>query len=119
MVRLLDEYRLHVGSIEDRWQQIISEAGVENDAVLHKQFLHNPHPHTLEDAALNLTDDRLRIQGFPHVLGSVDLNDSYQSELGVNIDHGTLSSHRKPGVDISLPVFIGLLSEWVPEPNVM
>src|SRR5579859_6464573 len=79
-VGILQHDTFDVGHIADGRQDVIGEAGIHDFAIFHHYFFHQRHADALGNAALNLAEDLIGVDGFANVVaGDVTLNCHFTS----------------------------------------
>ncbi len=98
----LHERRDDVGHVEERRQEIVREARVQDAPVVEHDLLHDREAQALRDAPFDLTEDRQRIQRRGRRLARSRLHDADQSQVEVDVYDGAVRHERERLVDRTL-----------------
>ncbi len=103
------------GCVEERWDQVVGERGIQDDAFFDHKLLHHGKTHTLHDPTLELAGDRLGVEGRPDVLCRVDANDSHETKLRIDVHDRPVRGDDESGVYITLAVLVRRERLWMTE----
>ena len=101
------DHRWHV---EHRREQVIGERRVPHRAVLQLDLFHHGEAEALRDAALQLADDRERIDRLADILRGRDLHDLHQTGVHVHVDDGTVRREKERDMAVVLGRVVALLA---------